>query len=59
MVLHLVGAPSGWRMPTLLANGGNYPNGIALDFGLGWFCTNFEEVLDAVMFGIAAQWRTA
>jgi len=50
--LHIVGTPGCWLLITLMENGGHYPNGIAIDFGQNWFCTNFQAVLDAVVVSL-------
>lgn len=48
--LCMVGAPSGWLLSTLREGiaAGRYSDRIALDYGQGWFCINFDEVMAAV-----------
>lgn len=45
-VLVIEGTPGRWYISTLLENDQKFPDGIAIDFGQKWYCTNFQEVLN-------------
>jgi hypothetical protein len=49
-VLRIKGTPGSWYMSTLLERG--VQSQIALDFGQGWMCTNFAEIMREAMDNI-------